>query len=113
MIRILLIRPKEHPIVQEIENSLESLQNIVGGYIETVTLDEAVMIVNEEGKLLGLEGNRSYGADILVGNIVIAGVNEDGEFIPLNGEQIDQYSNMFYEVEDIKQEEIQHRFMCF
>lgn len=39
----------------EVENTLGALQKQVGGYIETVTLipGKAVMIVNEEGLLLG------------------------------------------------------------
>lgn len=42
--------------------SLEELQSIVGGYIEVIWLDkflgdEYIMVVNEEGKLLGLPSN--------------------------------------------------------
>ena len=40
--------------------SLEELQKIVGGYIEIVNLNEEyIMVVNEEGKLLGLPANPS------------------------------------------------------
>jgi hypothetical protein len=39
---------------------LEELQKIVGGYIEVLTLDKRlIMIINEEGKLSGLESNPS------------------------------------------------------
>ena len=39
--------------------SLEELQGFVGGYIEIVRLAEGqLMVVNEEGKLLGLPLNR-------------------------------------------------------
>ena len=62
----------------EIENTLEALQKIVGGYIETVTLtqEKAVMIVNEEGMLLGyginpvatlIAGHKIVGPALIVG----------------------------------------------
>ena len=62
----------------DIDNTLSALQEIVGGYIEVITVnDHLVMIVNEEGKLLGLEPSFAYGDDILVGPVVFAGY--DGE----------------------------------
>ena len=66
----------------EVENTLEALQKQVGGYIETVTLvqEKAVMIVNEEGLLLGF-GLNSVASTIavrkIVGPALIVGV--DGE----------------------------------
>ena len=68
--------------------SLKDMQKIVEGYIETVPLllpdsmsgEENVkllMIVNEEGKLMGLPRNREASilsaADRIVGNAIIAG----------------------------------------
>lgn len=64
----------------EVDNTLEALQTIVGGNIETVPLvpDRAVMIVNEEGLLLGLEPNLmatfAAGTDI-VGRAIIVGID--------------------------------------
>lgn len=71
-----------------------------------------MIIVNEEGKLIELEGNRRYGNDILVGNIVIAGADSEGEFISLTKEQINRYIELFYEPEEIRQDEVQNRFIC-
>lgn len=59
--------------------SLEELQALVGGYIEIVsTLDEKFMVINEEGKLKGLELNipatRQYihgRRDVIVGNALV------------------------------------------
>jgi hypothetical protein len=62
----------------EVENTLEALQKQVGGYIETVTLvqEKAVMIVNEEGILLGycinpvaslIAGRKIVGPALIVG----------------------------------------------
>lgn len=72
---------------------LEILQQIVGGNIETVPctipcdgldVDSLVVIINEEGKLKGMEENELatavsglWGIDILVGNAVIMGVKGD------------------------------------
>ena len=65
-----------------IDNSLEALQAAVGGYIETLTLipDQVVMIVNEEGLLMGLEVNpfaSAVAGTTIVGNALVVGV--DGE----------------------------------
>lgn len=69
-------------IAADIENTLESLQAAVDGYIEVVTLvpGRAVMIVNEEGLLRGLSPNPIASAVAntqIVGTAIIVGV--DGE----------------------------------
>ena len=66
----------------EVENKLEALQKAVGGYIETVTLtqEKAVMIVNEEGMLLGYGINpvaTLIAGHKIVGPALIVGVFED------------------------------------
>lgn len=83
-LRCIIKRPDEpYGHVTSISATLENLQKTVGGYIETVKLtDSDVIIVNEEGKLLGLEKNlRMYGdtvyADTLVGTIIVLGTKED------------------------------------
>lgn len=68
-----------------VSNALKNLQNIVGGYIETITIhglgkDEdktAVVICNEEGRLLGLPENGSVMGIPIVGDYLIVG--QDGE----------------------------------
>lgn len=74
----------------EVENTLESLQEIVDGYIESVTLlqGKATMIVNEEGLLRGMPGNTlaSLVAGIsIVGPALVVGVNDD-EFCDISEE---------------------------
>jgi hypothetical protein len=66
----------------DIENTLEALQRSVAGFIETITLvrEKAVMIVNEEGVLLGLPVNVIASAVAntqIVGTAIVVGV--DGE----------------------------------
>ena len=64
--------------VREIENTLEALQKIVGGYIETVTLlSDLVIICNEEGRILNLPYNCNICGVEFVGTIIFAGI--DGE----------------------------------
>ena len=83
-----------------IEDSLESLQEIVGGYIEmpnVSSLDEKgiSMIINEEGKFIsGLRPNAVFVddhdeiLDLVMGNIIYAAYDEEGNTVGLNDEQI-------------------------
>ena len=58
-IKVLKVKPHEHPEVYMLKNTLEAMQEAVGGYIDIVGLDDNVCILlNDEGKLIGLEGNR-------------------------------------------------------
>ena len=68
-IKVLKVKPHEHPEVYMLKNTLEAMQEAVGGYIDIVGLDDNVCILlNDEGKLIGLEGNRRIGSDIIVGD---------------------------------------------
>ena len=60
--------------------SLKELKEIVGGYIEIIDLDDAYMVINEEGKLLDLPFNLSATriyqhftriGDYIVGDVLI------------------------------------------
>ena len=66
------------PVIIEIDNTLEALQNLVGGYIETLTVfEDAVLIFNEEGRLQGLPYNCTLCGVDLVGPVVLAGIDGD------------------------------------
>ena len=77
-IRVLIKEPGKAAEMRMIENTLESLQKIVGGYIETVTMFvDLVVICNEEGRIKEMPFNcELFGVDF-VGTIILAGV--DGE----------------------------------
>lgn len=62
-----------------VRDKLETWQGLVGGYIEVTrtNLHGIMAIVNEEGKLEGLEPNVNLGWDVLVGTVVFVG--EGGE----------------------------------
>lgn len=87
---------------KEIENTLEELQQIVGGYIEVPFLGKIFnenkidIIINEEGKFIeGLQpeiavvktGTNTI-LDIVYGNCIFASHDAEGNTISLNNEQI-------------------------
>lgn len=61
--RIVIVRPGKKPAVEEIDNTLKSMQDAVGGYIEVLHpfSDERICLVcNEEGKFLSeMKPNRA------------------------------------------------------
>ena len=61
MIRVILCKPNERAQVIEIEDSLEAMQETVGGWIEEYMPfeDEVAVVCNEEGKLMGLPLSRA------------------------------------------------------
>lgn len=74
--RVIRKDPGERPCLVEIPNTLDALQNAVGGYIEAVTLFEDVSIIcNEEGRLLGLPHNCNFLGAEFVGPILLVGVS--------------------------------------
>ena len=101
-ITVLIVEPSKSPRITEIPNTLESLQQIVGGYIQALYpfADPVALICNEEGKLLGLPWNRPLFDedwqiyDIIVGTFIIAGLTED-DFGSLSAELIEKYSKHF------------------
>ena len=76
-IKAIIKRPdEEFGHMTNISESLENLQNTVGGYIECVSPDPRIVIIcNEEGKLIGLEPNMKIPGDILCGTIIVVGVS--------------------------------------
>ena len=83
------------PEVVEIENTLEAMQEIVGGYIELVPIRTGcVMICNEEGKLEGLPYNFTLGNDHIVGNVFFT--KPDGEdFTDLDDRDVEMIQHFF------------------
>ena len=70
MVRIIVCRPGEKATLEEIDDSLESMQSVVGGYIEEYQpfhddndprVDDVAIFCNEEGKLNRLPPSRAIG----------------------------------------------------
>lgn len=105
-IDVLLVEPGQYPKAVQIGTELEDLQEIVGGSIEvTYPFEEEVgIILNEEGKILGLPLNRAMRNDdgdvydIYAGSFIVAGLTED-DFGSLTPEQMDKYNKMFHQPE--------------
>ena len=101
-LRVLVVEPGKPPAVQEIGGSLESMQRLVGGYIQAVYPfdDPVALICNEEGKLLGLPMNRTLRDergvpyDIVCGTFFLAGIAED-DFASLTDRQIEKYTDYY------------------
>lgn len=98
-IKSLLVEPYKLPVEIEIKNTLESKQELVGGYIECVYLPEdedVILICNEEGKINGMKLNRDIGYDIIAGPFLVLGNDyEHGDFKSLTEEQIQKYKDRF------------------
>lgn len=61
-----------------IPNKLSLLQQMVGGYIETVTIStDACVICNEDGRVEGMPYNCEFCGINFVGPILIVGVDGD------------------------------------
>ena len=77
-VRALIKKPGEAAYIRHVEDKLEAWQEIVGGYIQTVTLfEDMTVICNEEGRLLGLPFNCDILGCDFAGTIVIVGVEGD------------------------------------
>ena len=102
LIQVILCEPRKKACITTINNTLESLQQIVGGYIETVyPFDDPVAIIcNEEGKTNGLELNRALRDengriyDILAGTFLVVGLGEE-DFASLTPEYQEKYRKLF------------------
>ena len=101
-IKVVLLEPGKLARTVEIENSLESLQSVVGGYIEPgYYFDEPVcLICNDEGKINGMPLNRGVRdkdgkiIDIIAGTAFICDCSGEN-FGSLNEDQIKLYTKMF------------------
>lgn len=102
LIQVVLCEPRKKARIATISNTLPSLQQIVGGYIEAVyPFDDPVAIIcNEEGKINGLELNRALRDengriyDILAGTFLIVGLGEEN-FAALTPEYQEKYRKLF------------------
>lgn len=101
-IKVLVVEPMKPCEVREIDGSLETMQAIVGGYIQAVYpyRDEIALICNEEAKLMGLPYNRpltndrGVPYDIICGTFFLAGQGGE-DFVSLTDEQIGRYKGLY------------------
>lgn len=106
-ISVLLVEPGKYPQMIEIANSLEAMQELVGGYIEVIMPYESqvALVCNEEGRLTNLplnralylgEGKNRELVDIIHGSFFICyASDESGEFLSLPKELAEKYKTLF------------------
>ena len=106
-LRILMVEPHKAPYEASVPHELSAMQQTVGGLIEVVRNGDGTLLVcNEEGKLLGMEGNRRIPGDVLAGPFFVVG--DAGEtFRSLTEEELERYRERFAEIEDISPQEVQ------
>lgn len=89
--------------VEDIPNTLDALQEIVGGYIEIPYISNDLykngidIIINDEGKLIDgmnkeiavVEKSTGKVLDIIFGNCIFASHDEEGETVGLTEDQMD------------------------
>ena len=120
-ITVLMVEPNEHPKATELHTDLDSLQKAVSigadyqGLIELVNLDDhTVILCNEEGKLIGLPGNRRIGTDIIAGVFYVVGQDEEGNLVSLSPELMETYKARFWKPETWTPSDVEHAmFMRF
>lgn len=100
LITVLVIPPDQPPHIAVITPDLETLQSMVGGYIEAVRLTDGVIYCNEDGKRLGLPRNEPATTlartttpavmnrrDVLVGTCIVVGNVDPNTGEPSEDEQ--------------------------
>ncbi len=101
-IRIVVKEPGKPAEVRMVENELEVLQKIVGGYLEMVVAPELGMkdrlyaYVNEEGRLEGLDPSvvvkvNDREMQLLRGTLFLSKCDEQGEEVGLSMEEAERY----------------------
>ena len=104
-IRVMFVEPLEKPKLITIDHTLETLQKLVGGYIQALypweneeEVAEVAVICNDEGKMNGSLPNRRIESedweDIIFGNFLITGLTADN-FGSLSDELAEKYMAKF------------------
>lgn len=79
-LRVMVVEPDKEPYEKVLNHSLEAMQKVVGGYIETTRddlLPGMILVVNEEGKLKGLPFNRCTHCDCIAGTFFVCKNGKD------------------------------------
>ncbi|WP_443734015.1 DUF3846 domain-containing protein [[Ruminococcus] lactaris] len=103
-ITVLLVEPGKYPKPIEIEDTLEAMQEVVGGDIEEYMPfdDEVAIICNEEGKMNGSELNRAVYSkdkqilDVIAGKFFVAYAPFESEsFLSMPKDLMKKYEDKF------------------
>lgn len=111
-IDIIALEIGKAPEKRRIPNTLAAMRNIVGGSIEnfffgyTETGARLSVVVNEEGKLIGMKPNKLFsiedetgkliGQELIVGNAFVTAYNMSGEETDIPADDMDKLIALFH-----------------
>jgi hypothetical protein len=106
-IQVIVVEPQKTPYKKTIPNTLEAITELIGGYMEGISLWRETetgaplfLICNEEGKLLNLPFNRKImGFDTIVGTFFITAVNKMGDHVSIDDPTADKLIKQFNSTE--------------
>ena len=101
-IKVIKVEPRKEPEVVMLKNEYKDLSAAVGGLIQVVYpySDKVGLMLNDEGKLLRMEPNRSLKDedgniyDVIAGTFYVVGLDEEN-FGSLSDELIEKYMKEF------------------
>lgn len=108
--RVVYVEPGKPACVKKIGADLESIQEAVGGGLFECVYpheDSTVLVCNDEGKLLGMEGNRHLDSgSVIAGPFFVIG--DAGEnFRSLTDAEVETYLQKYAEPEVIPRQEVE------
>ena len=99
--RVVYLKVGRPPVVKDIDGSLESMQKLVGGYIQSVPLSyNTALVCDEDGRMKGRPVNRvaftddGKEIDLIRGDFFIVGTGSE-DFVSLTDEQAVEYIDMY------------------
>lgn len=104
--RILYKEPFKDAVVKDIGGSLQDIQELVGGYFQTVPIipeSRVLVLCNEEGKLLDLKPNIMLPYDVIVGNIMLMAMDGE-ELVGLSEQEIKIFTEYLGKIDISKME---------
>lgn len=113
VIKILVVEPGKRPKKAIIYNDMVVFRYLISQgveypwNIEFVRLENGVVFFrNEEAVLLGLEGNRRIGSEIVAGDFFIAEIDNDGNICSLSDANMEKYRKRFWKIEKYTDKEV-------
>ena len=112
LITSLMVEPGKRPAIVQLCNHSDFLRRAVSRDADwvcdlgmTMLEDGVVVLFNDEAVLLGLDGNRRVGQNILAGTFYVVGVKKQ-HLISLTAAQIVRYTARFWDAESYTYAEV-------
>lgn len=102
MVKVIAYRAGQEPVVEDIPDTLEAMQELVGGYIEGLTIEhtpdgEGLQIIcNETGKLNGLTPVAFVPKyqDVICGDFLVSRHDNEGETVDVTEADVQKAREM-------------------